>query len=143
IDKPEGVSSTFITNKLKRILNPKKIGHAGTLDPAASGILPIALGEATKTIEYYETAKKRYRFTIKFGITTDTLDREGKIIEQNDIMPKLSDIEKVLPRFIGKIKQIPPQFSALKVNGKRAYDLAREGVEFELKEREISIYSLN
>jgi tRNA pseudouridine55 synthase len=142
IDKPVGVSSTFITNKLKRILNPKKIGHAGTLDPAASGILPIALGEATKTIEYTQDAKKAYQFTVKFGETTDTLDSEGKIIEKNDILPKLKDLENVIPEFIGKIKQTPPAFSAIKINGQRAYDLARKGEEFEIKQREIEIYSL-
>ena len=142
IDKPAGVSSTFITNKLKRILNPKKIGHAGTLDPAASGILPIALGEATKTIEYLQDAKKTYQFTVKFGETTDTLDREGKIIEKNNKFPKLEDIKKVIPDFIGDIKQIPPIYSALKINGERAYALARKGIEVEMKERQIHIYSL-
>ena len=142
IDKPTGVTSTFVTNRLKRILNPKKIGHAGTLDPAASGILPIALGEATKTIEYMQDAKKTYQFTIRFGETTDTLDAEGKITDRNDVLPKLEDIEKVIPNFIGKIKQIPPAYSAIKINGQRAYDLARLGEEFEIKEREIEIHSL-
>ncbi len=142
IDKPVGVSSTFITNKIKRILNPKKIGHAGTLDPAASGILPIALGEATKTIPYMQDARKAYQFTVKFGETTDTLDREGKITAKNDIFPKLEEIEKIIPDFIGKIKQIPPAYSAIKIDGKRAYDLAREGIEFEMKEREVEIYRL-
>lgn len=142
IDKPEGVSSTFVVNKLKKILNPKKIGHAGTLDPAASGILPIALGEATKTIEYIQDAKKTYQFTIKFGETTDTLDKEGKIIEQNDKFPKLEDIEKILPNFVGKIKQTPPAYSAIKINGRRSYDLARAGMQVEMKEREVEIYSL-
>lgn len=143
IDKPVGVSSTFITNKLKYLLKPRKIGHAGTLDPAASGVLPIALGEATKTIEYLQDAKKIYQFTVKFGETTDTLDGEGKITEKNDKLPRIDEIIKVIPNFIGIIKQIPPVYSAIKIDGKRAYDLAREGVEVEMKEREIEVYGLN
>ncbi len=142
IDKPVGISSTQLTNKIKYLLNPKKIGHAGTLDPAASGILPLALGEATKTIEYMQDAKKAYQFTVKFGETTDSLDSEGKITETGRKLPALGELKKVLPQFIGKIKQTPPAFSAIKINGERAYDLARKGIVPDIKEREIEIYSL-
>jgi tRNA pseudouridine55 synthase len=142
INKPVGVSSTYVTNNLKRILRPKKIGHAGTLDPAACGVLNIALGEATKAIEYVQDLPKTYKFTVRFGEATDTLDLEGEIIEKNDIFPTLKQIESVIPQFLGKIKQTPPKYSALKIDGKRAYDLARQGVEFEIKEREIEVYDL-
>lgn len=142
INKPVGVSSTYVTNNLKRILKPKKIGHAGTLDPAACGVLNIALGEATKAIEYVQDLPKTYKFTVRFGEATDTLDLEGAVIEKNDIFPTLVQIENVIPQFIGRIKQTPPKYSALKIDGKRAYDLARQGVEFEIKEREIEVHWL-
>jgi tRNA pseudouridine55 synthase len=142
INKPVGVSSTYVTNNLKRILKPKKIGHAGTLDPAACGVLNIALGEATKAIEYVQDLPKIYKFTVRFGEATDTLDLEGAIIEKNDIFPNLQQIQSVIPQFVGRIKQTPPKYSALKIDGKRAYDLARQGVEFEIKEREVEIYGL-
>lgn len=142
INKPVGVTSTYIVNRLKRTLNPKKIGHAGTLDPAADGVLPIALGEATKTIEFMQDARKTYRFTVRFGETTDTLDKEGNITEKNDILPSLEQIQAALPAFTGVITQIPPAYSAIKIDGQRAYDLARAGLEVKIKPRQIEIFSL-
>lgn len=156
IDKPLGVTSNQVLGMLKRVIRQSlvaslqssgkvklpKIGHAGTLDPLASGILPIALGEATKTIPYLMNAKKTYEFTIKFGAETETCDAEGKITATTDKLPSLEDLEKIIPQFTGKIRQKPPAYSAIKINGERAYDLARKGVEFEIKEREIEVYRL-
>ncbi len=140
--KPAGVGSTDVVNKLKWLLKPKKIGHAGTLDPFAEGVLPIAIGEATKLIRFAQEARKTYIFTLKFGEATDTYDNTGEIIEKSDKIPLKPEIQRVLEGFKGKIKQIPPKYSAVKINGKRAYDLAREGVEFEIKEREVEVYNL-
>lgn len=143
IDKPLGVTSNQVLGYLKRVLgNKPKIGHAGTLDPLASGILPIALGEATKTIPHLLEARKTYEFTIKFGSETDTEDAEGKITKTTDILPDLEALKNILPQFIGKIRQTPPAYSAIKINGQRAYDLARKGEEFEIKEREVTIWDL-
>jgi tRNA pseudouridine55 synthase len=122
--------------------NKLKIGHAGTLDPLASGILPLALGEATKTINYMMDAAKSYAFTVSWGEKRDTDDREGKVIASSDKRPTLEEINAILPRFIGEIEQMPPQFSALKVDGERAYDLAREGKVAELKARRVRVDSL-
>ncbi len=143
IDKPLGVTSNKVLGHLKRILgNKPKMGHAGTLDPLASGILPIALGEATKTIPFLMEARKTYEFTIKFGSETDTEDAEGKITKTTDVFPDLEALRKILPEFTGKIRQTPPAYSAIKINGQRAYDLARKGEEFEIKEREVTIWEL-
>lgn len=145
IDKPVGITSAGVVAEIKRILSlPKsvKIGHAGTLDPLASGVLPIALGEATKVIRFLTDAKKGYRFQVTWGRSTTTDDREGDILEDTGKIPLLEDIEGILPAFTGKILQIPPIFSALKVNGQRAYDLARAGENPNLKSREIEVFSL-
>ncbi len=155
IDKPKNYTSNQVLSYLKRIIRDfyktsngqnkiilPKIGYAGTLDPMASGVLPIAIGEATKTIPYLVDAIKTYEFTIKFGEETDSADADGKVINKTNVLPSFEDIKNILPQFIGKIKQTPPIFSAIKIDGKRAYDLARKGIEFEVKEREISIEGL-
>ena len=138
LDKPIGLGSTSAVSAVKRALReagePKtKVGHGGTLDPLASGVLPIALGEATKLAGRMLDATKSYEFTVAFGSQTDTLDLEGKVIATSKARPTLDEVEAILLHFTGSIDQIPPTYSALKVDGKRAYDLAREGVEFELK----------
>lgn len=144
IDKELGLSSFGVIKLLKRAL-PKstKIGHAGTLDPAATGVLPIAIGEATKLIQFIMDDRKKYYFKVQFGIQTDSADQEGEVIGRCDSEVKLSDIERVISKFIGNISQTPPKYSALKINGVRAYELARKGEEFELKNRFVTIYQLN
>ena len=140
LDKPYEMGSTDAVSKIRRLFNAQKAGHAGTLDPLASGILPIALGEATKTVPFMMEAQKVYRFTIAWGVSTDSIDREGEIIGRSDVRPSVEAVRAVLPDFIGEIDQTPPQFSAIKVDGQRAYDLAREGVEFELASRKVMIH---
>jgi len=142
IDKPVGLTSTQVVNRIKRALKPEKIGHAGTLDPFATGLLPLALGEATKVISFGMDGRKTYEFTLKFGSETTTEDTEGEITVTSDIRPTSSDIQKVLPEFVGEILQTPPAYSALKIEGRRAYDLARAGEIVELSPRKIEIYSL-
>jgi tRNA pseudouridine55 synthase len=139
IDKPDGLTSSNVVGKVKYLTKAKKVGHAGTLDPMATGILPIALGEATKTSQYAMGKEKEYLFDILFGVETDTLDSEGKITQESDKLPTKEEILKILPEFIGDIAQIPPAFSAIKVDGKRSYALAREGKEVELKARDVNI----
>ena len=148
LDKPVGLGSTQAVSAVKRALRdagePKtKVGHGGTLDPLASGVLPIALGEATKLAGRMLDATKVYDFTIRFGEETDTLDLEGKVIATSDVRPSRAEVEAILPRFTGPIRQTPPAFSALKVDGKRAYDLARAGQEVELAQREVTIHALS
>jgi len=143
IDKPVGFTCGKILAKIKKILNTKKIGHTGTLDPFASGVLCVAVGEATKTIPFInDKQSKSYEFVIIFGQKTDTLDSDGEIIEENDIRPEKSRVEDILAKFTGEIEQIPPKYSALKIDGERAYNLARKGVDFELKSRKVNIHSL-
>lgn len=142
LDKPSGISSANAVTKVKRLLKPSKIGHAGTLDPLASGVLPLALGEATKTIQYMMDTEKAYSFTVNWGEESATDDVEGKIIDTSTKRPTKEEIVSILPDFIGKIQQIPPIYSAIKVDGNRAYDLARSGEVVELKPREIEVYSL-
>lgn len=142
IDKPEGLTSTQVASRIKRVLRPEKIGHAGTLDPFATGLLPLALGEATKVISFGMDGRKVYEFTLKFGSETTTEDIEGEVTLTSDVRPTKSQIEKILQEFIGEILQTPPAYSALKVDGKRAYDLARAGEIVELAPRKIEIYSL-
>ena len=141
INKQVGVSSAKVVNKIKKIMNIKKIGHAGTLDPLASGVLPIALGEATKTMKYAMSAHKSYEFDVTWGEATETEDREGKITNTSDIRPTKKKIIKALPYFIGKIKQKPPQFSAIKIDGVRSYKLARKSIPVEIPDREVYIKS--
>ena len=147
LDKPVGLGSTQAVSAVKRALRtgeyPKrKVGHGGTLDPLASGVLPIAVGEATKLAGRMLDSDKVYDFTLTFGAQTDTLDGEGEVIATSDHRPTLAEVEAVLARFTGPIDQVPPAYSALKVDGKRAYDLARAGEEVELATRAVTIYSL-
>ncbi|GAA0196965.1 tRNA pseudouridine55 synthase [Brevundimonas nasdae] len=141
LDKPFEMGSTEAVSRIRRLFNAQKAGHAGTLDPLASGILPIALGEATKTVPMMMEAQKVYRFTINWGVSTDSVDREGEIIGRSDVRPTVDQVKAALPGFVGEIDQTPPRFSAIKVDGARAYDLARDGVEFELQARRVTIHS--
>jgi len=140
LDKPFGMGSTEAVSKVRRLFDAQKAGHAGTLDPLASGILPIALGEATKTVPFLMDAEKVYRFTINWGVSTDSVDREGEIIARSDVRPTPEQVKAALTAFVGEIDQVPPAFSAIKVDGQRAYDLARDGVEVELKARRVTIH---
>ena len=147
LDKPVGIGSTQCVGRVKRALRDAgeakvKVGHGGTLDPLASGVLPIALGEATKLAGRMLDATKAYEFTIVIGTQTDTLDLEGKVIATSDVRPTLAEIEAVLPRFTGPIEQVPPAYSALKIDGTRAYDLARKGEAVELKPRSVTVHAL-
>jgi tRNA pseudouridine55 synthase len=147
LDKPRGLGSTQAVGAVKRVLREggyakTKVGHGGTLDPLAEGVLPIALGEATKLAGRMLDASKIYEFTIAFGVETDTLDTEGESVATSDVRPSLPQIEAILPDFTGPIDQVPPAYSALKVDGKRAYDLARAGEPVELETRAVTIHSL-
>jgi len=141
-DKPKGMNSTRAVGLVKSLYDAAKAGHAGTLDPLATGVLPIALGEATKTVPFVVEGSKVYRFTVRFGIETDTDDAEGKVTASSDRRPSSPEIEATLPRFTGEIIQVPPRFSALKVEGARAYELARDEEQFELEPRPVSIARL-
>jgi tRNA pseudouridine55 synthase len=141
-DKPQGMNSTQAVARVKHLYEAEKAGHAGTLDPLATGILPIALGEATKTVPFVMAGSKEYRFTVRFGLATDTDDAEGSVVERCDRRPTRAEIEAELPRFTGAIEQVPPRYSALKVAGARAYDLARESQVFELAPRQVLITRL-
>jgi tRNA pseudouridine55 synthase len=140
LDKPLEMGSTEAVTKVRRLFDAQKAGHAGTLDPLATGILPIALGEATKTVPFLMDAQKVYRFTINWGVSTDSVDREGEIIGRSDVRPSVEAVRAALPAFVGEIDQTPPRFSAIKVDGQRAYDLARDGAEFELESRRVVIH---
>jgi tRNA pseudouridine55 synthase len=140
LDKPYEMGSTEAVSRIRRLFDAQKAGHAGTLDPLASGILPIALGEATKTVPFMMEAQKVYRFTIQWGVSTDSIDREGEIIARSDVRPTLEAVTAALPAFVGEIDQVPPAFSAIKVDGQRAYDLARVGITVELKARRVMIH---
>ncbi len=142
VDKPAGVTSTAVVGKVRRAFDAKKAGHAGTLDPDATGLLPVALGEATKTIAYLGEALKGYDFTVRWGAQTTTDDAEGEAAETSDARPTDAEIEAALPDFTGDIRQVPPQFSAVKVDGARAYDLAREGEVTELEARDLHVDEL-
>jgi len=142
LDKPAGISSNDALSVIKKALNFPKIGHAGTLDPLASGVLPIALGEGTKLVPYMMDDDKTYIFTVTWGEQRATDDAEGDIIATSSVRPTAEQIKSALPEFTGTINQIPPAFSAIKVDGKRAYDLARAGEEVDLKPRPVQIYEL-
>ena len=142
VDKPAGLTSTAVVNKVRWALEAKKAGHAGTLDPAATGLLAVALGEATKTIPFVTDALKAYAFTIRFGQGTNTDDAEGEVIETSDLRPSDDDIRAALPVFEGDIEQVPPAFSAVKIDGERAYAKARAGEEVELAARPLFVESL-
>ena len=142
LDKQVGISSRTAVTKISRILKIKKVGHGGTLDPLASGVLPIALGEATKVISFMQDKKKSYSFTIKWGETTETDDLEGAILERSEVRPDIKQINSVIPSFIGQILQKPPIYSAIKVNGQRSYKLARKNIEVNHEFRKVEIYDL-
>ncbi len=142
LDKPTGMSSTQAVGRLKFLFNARKAGHAGTLDPLASGVLPVALGEATKTVSVVQDGAKSYRFRVRWGEESATDDAEGEIVARSERRPAPAEIESLLPRFVGAILQTPPTFSAIRIAGARAYDLAREGETFEIEPRPIQVYRL-
>jgi len=142
VDKPVGMTSTFAVSVVKRLFCAKRAGHAGTLDPLASGCLPIALGEATKTVPFVMEGRKSYRFTVRWGEERDTDDAEGKVIDTSARRPDAAEIAALLPRFVGTIDQVPPRFSAVKIEGERAYDLARDGEAVELDARPVAIHRI-
>lgn len=143
LDKPVGLTSTEALSVVKRIYQAAKAGHAGTLDPLASGMLPIAFGEATKTVPYVVDGRKIYQFTVEWGVETDTDDSEGKVINRSELIPSTEAIRAVLANFTGEIRQVPPKFSAIKIDGERAYDLARDGEEVVLEARTIEVHRLD
>ncbi len=143
LDKPVGMTSTHAVAVIKRLFAAKRAGHAGTLDPLASGCLPIALGEATKTVPFVVDGRKTYLFTVRWGEERDTDDAEGRVVKTCESRPDRTAIEASLPRFVGTIEQVPPRFSAIKVDGERAYDLAREGETIEIAPRAVTIHRLD
>lgn len=142
LDKPHGMTSTQAVGKIRWLFEAEKAGHAGTLDPLATGLLPVALGEATKTVSFVQGGKKRYRFEIEWGIATTTDDAEGEVLATSDLRPSEAEVRAMLPRFTGIIPQRPPSFSAILVKGERAYDRARAGEAVELAERPVQIDEL-
>ena len=142
INKEPNMTSFDVIREVRKKFKIKKVGHAGTLDPFATGVLPIAIGNATKLIEYLVAKDKTYVFTVEFGKTTDTLDIDGKITDSTERVPTNEECRSVINNFLGVITQIPPKYSAIKINGKRAYDLARNNQEFEIKPRNVSVHSL-
>lgn len=143
LDKPYGITSNDALGKIKRILHPQKVGHAGTLDPRATGCLPLAFGEATKTVSFVMDGRKIYRFEVTWGAETNTDDTEGEVVATSDVRPDAEAIRAVLADFTGTIMQVPPAFSAIKVDGERAYDLARDGETVELEARPIEVHRLD
>lgn len=144
VDKPLNLTSASVVNIIKKQLKPfkVKVGHGGTLDPLATGLLPIAIGEATKILDYSIKATKQYKFTIQFGVQTNTYDLEGEVIEKNNFMPCKQSLMQAINQFTGKQMQTPPVFSAIKINGVRSYKLARENIAVELKQRAVEIFNL-
>jgi tRNA pseudouridine55 synthase len=143
LDKPIGMTSTHAVSVVKRLFTAKRAGHAGTLDPLASGLLPIALGEATKTVPFVMDGQKTYRFTVRWGEERDTDDSEGRATATGDGRPAPEQVQALLPRFTGTIEQVPPQYSAIKIAGERAYDIARSGETVELASRPVEIHRLD
>jgi tRNA pseudouridine55 synthase len=139
LDKPQGMTSTQAVNRVRRITRARKVGHGGTLDPLATGVLPIALGEATKTVAYVMEGRKHYRFTARLGEARTTDDAEGEVLATSEVRPSTAEIAAALPRFVGRIEQVPPRFAAVKVEGERAYDLARRGETVELAPRFVQV----
>ncbi|TDE36023.1 tRNA pseudouridine(55) synthase TruB [Antarcticimicrobium sediminis] len=142
VDKPAGLTSTSVVNKVRWALEAKKAGHAGTLDPEATGVLAVALGEATKTVPHITDALKAYSFTVRLGQSTNTDDAEGEVIAESDTRPSDDEIKAALGQFIGDIMQVPPKYSAVKIDGQRAYKLARDGEEFEVEARPLWVEEL-
>jgi tRNA pseudouridine55 synthase len=143
LDKPVGMTSTHAVSIVKRLFTAKRAGHAGTLDPLASGCLPIALGEATKTVPFVMDGRKAYRFSVRWGEERDTDDAEGRVVATSDTRPSEAEIRELLPGFTGLIEQVPPRFSAIKVDGERAYDMARDGEDVALKPRPVDVHRLD
>ncbi len=143
LDKPVGMTSTEAVSKVKRLFGAQKAGHAGTLDPLASGCLPVALGEATKTVGFVMNGRKVYRFAVRWGEETSTDDTQGPVTARSDVRPTAAEIQRILPEFTGRITQVPPRFSAVKIAGQRAYDLARDGELVELEARDIAVHRLD
>ena len=142
VDKPQGWTSQDVTARLRRVFQTRRIGHGGTLDPMATGVLPVFVGRGTRGVEFFEHAEKTYEATLRLGLTTDTEDTSGTVLTQQEVDISEADILGILPKFRGKIQQIPPMYSALKVNGQKLYDLARKGKEVERQPREIEIFKL-
>ncbi len=142
VDKPVGPTSHNIVSLVRRGTQIRKVGHAGTLDPRASGVLVLCLGAATRLSEYLSTSVKSYQAVIRFGSSTRTYDSDGDVIRQTGLMPRLREIQTVIPSFLGEIEQVPPPFSAIKVKGRKAYEMARAGEEFDLGPRKVTIYKL-
>ncbi|MBQ7416028.1 MAG: tRNA pseudouridine(55) synthase TruB [Oscillospiraceae bacterium] len=142
VDKPQGWTSQDVTARLRRVFNTRRIGHGGTLDPMATGVLPVFVGRATRGVEFFEHAEKIYEATIRLGLTTDTEDVTGAVLTEQEVSISEQDFLDILPQFRGKIQQIPPMYSALKVNGQKLCDLARKGKEVERQPREIEIFQL-
>ena len=142
VDKPQGWTSQDVTARLRRVFNTRRIGHGGTLDPMATGVLPVFVGRATRGVEFFEHAEKTYEAVVRFGIATDTEDITGTVLEEKEVHISEAEFLGILPQFRGKIQQIPPMYSALKVNGQKLCDLARKGKEVERQSREIEIFKL-
>ena len=142
IDKPAGWTSMDVCAKLRGIFKEKRVGHAGTLDPMATGVLPVFVGQATKAVSFAEGGQKEYRAVMRLGLATDTQDTSGKVLEEKPVTVTETDVCAVLPRFTGEISQLPPMYSAIKINGQKLYDIARKGGEVERKPRNITIYEL-
>lgn len=142
VDKPEGWTSQDVVSKLRGVFHERRVGHGGTLDPMATGVLPVFFGRATRAVEFFEHSDKKYTATLRLGLTTDTQDITGNILETKEVRISDDDFLKILPNFIGKIQQIPPMYSAIKIGGKKLYELARAGKEVERKPREIEIFSM-
>ena len=142
VDKPQGWTSQDVTARLRRVFNTRRIGHGGTLDPMATGVLPVFVGRATRGVEFFEHAEKAYEAVIRLGLTTDTEDTSGTVLEENEVNISREEFLNILPKFRGEIQQIPPMYSALKVNGQKLCDLARKGKEVERQPREIEIFEL-
>ena len=142
VDKPQGWTSQDVVSKLRGVFKTRRIGHGGTLDPMATGVLPVFVGRATRGVEFFEHAEKTYEAVLQLGVTTDTEDTTGRVLEEKPVSVTKEEFLAVLPRFRGEIAQIPPMYSALKVNGQKLYDLARQGKEVERKSRKITIFRL-
>lgn len=142
VDKPEGWTSQDVVSKLRGVFHEKRIGHGGTLDPMATGVLPVFVGRATRGVEFFEHAEKTYCARLKLGVTTDTQDSMGNVLEEKPVTCMPEEVEQVLRTFVGQIQQIPPMYSAIKIGGKKLYELARAGKEVERKPRQITIFSL-
>lgn len=143
LDKDEDMTSFFAASRLRRVFSTKKVGHTGTLDPMATGVLPVAVGGATRFIDFIPDSDKAYRARFLLGKTTDTLDITGQVLTESEVKVKREEIEKLLPLFIGEIFQVPPMYSALKKDGVRLYELARQGIEIEREKRKITVYALS